>query len=71
MLHYQTVLQNLAVVLSKANQLYLLEQELINMGFQREASIVMDLCAQMNKATVKDRLVVLSNHLSSEFFDYK
>lgn len=71
MLHYQTTLQNLALVLAKVNQFSMLQQDLVNMGFQREADITMDLLALFNKKQFKQKFVVLSNHLANEFFDYK
>lgn len=69
LIHYQVVLQNLALILAKFNQLNLLQQDLINMGWQREENILIQLFSLMKKKTFVDRWTAMSNYIKNEFFD--
>lgn len=55
LVHYQTVLQNLALLLAKFNQTTLLQQDMINMGYDQEASRLVELFNQFGKTTFMNK----------------
>lgn len=69
MVHYQVVLQNLALVLSKFNQTTLLIQDLINMGWQREENILTELFNLFTKNIFVGKWLNLGKFIKDEYFD--
>lgn len=66
---YQTVLQNIACILAKYNQLRSLETHLIDMGFRREAPLIHKLFGLFKKKAFIAILDSLSNYIVGEYFD--
>lgn len=71
LVYYQTVLMNYATVMAKFNQLTLLNQDLINMGYEREASILVELFTRMEKKVFHNKFFILAKNLKDEYFDKK
>lgn len=68
-IYYQTFLQNMATVMAKFNQLTLLQQDLINMGYQRESSMLVELFSKLGKTTFLNKWFTLAADLKDEYFD--
>lgn len=66
---YQSILQNIAGVLAKYNQLRSLETHLVDMGFRREAPLTHKLFGLLKKKSFIAILNSLSNYLVGEYFD--
>lgn len=69
LVHYQTTLQNLALILTKYNQTMGLTDEMIKMGFNAESTITSELMSLLKKASFVSRLKSISTYILSKYFD--
>lgn len=66
---YQTMLINVATVLGKYMQLMSLEDELIDMGYNREAYFIIQIFGFLKKKAFVQTLNALSSFIQGEYFD--
>lgn len=71
LVHYQCMLQNLALILTKYNQLMLLTDELVKMGFKAEAAITTELLALLKKSSMIAQFKSLAKTMLGKYFDYE
>lgn len=69
LVHYQTMLQNLALIMIKYNQLMSLTDEMIKMGINAESPNTTELIALLKKSSMVAKLKAISKGLISKFFD--
>lgn len=70
LIHYQTTLQNIALVLTKYNQTMGLTDEMIKMGFNAESTITSELLSLFKKSAFVARLKSISKYILSKYFDH-
>jgi hypothetical protein len=69
LLHYQTVLQNAMLPISKYIQTLSLQQECLNMSYRREAPTVTALYGLLMKKAFKATLNAIGTNIIGEYFD--